>query len=185
MLDSSLCQWNLDSGFRIVIFSGIPDSLSCIPDSTWKFFLDFGFHKQNFSGLQNPDSPYMHGANWMFLFLPSKQKGLLLRTFDNKVSALARLLFVRICWLGKKQVSVVRIIKRVELREMARPFPRDKEKVSIIGHKGPALAVVRKARYSSLLFFHLYRLIQTTVFIYNSIYSLTSFKSLQTSVINR
>ena len=95
----------------------------------------------------------------MFRFLPSKQKGLLLHTFDNKVSALARLLFVRICRLGKKQVSVVRIIKRVELREMVRPFPRDKEKVSIIGHKGPALAVVRKVRYSSLLFFHLYRLI--------------------------
>ena len=61
-------------------------------------------------------------------FLPSTQKGLLLHTVDNEVSALGRLLFVRISWLGKKQVSVVRIIKRVELREMVRPFPVDKEK---------------------------------------------------------
>ena len=35
VLVSSLCQWNLDSGFRgqIPIVNGIPDSLSCIPDS--------------------------------------------------------------------------------------------------------------------------------------------------------
>ena len=33
-------------GFRIPIFSGIPDSLSCIPDSKTQ---DFAFHKPNFS----------------------------------------------------------------------------------------------------------------------------------------
>ena len=33
LVDSSLFQWNLDSGFRIPILSRIPDSLSCIPDS--------------------------------------------------------------------------------------------------------------------------------------------------------
>ena len=35
-LDSSLCQQNLDS--RIPIVSGIPDSLSCSPDSISKIF---------------------------------------------------------------------------------------------------------------------------------------------------
>ena len=39
-LDSSLCQQNLDS--RIPIVSGIPDSLSCSPDSISKIFPDSG-----------------------------------------------------------------------------------------------------------------------------------------------
>ena len=40
VLVSSLCQRNLDSEFQgqISIVSGIPDSLSCIPDSTSKNF---------------------------------------------------------------------------------------------------------------------------------------------------
>ena len=44
VLVSSLCQWNLDSGFRgrIPIVSEIPDSLSCVPDSTRKNFTDSG-----------------------------------------------------------------------------------------------------------------------------------------------
>ena len=49
VLDSSLCQWNI--GFRILIVSGIPDSLSCIPDSKAQ---KSRFHKQNF-----PDSLHM------------------------------------------------------------------------------------------------------------------------------
>ena len=118
---------SVELGFWIPIASGIPDSLSCIPDSTNKFFSDFGFHAQNFSGFQNQDFLTRGELNVSF-FLPSTQQGLLLHTVDNEVSALGRLLFVRISWLGKKQLSVVRIIKRVELKEMVRPFPVDKEK---------------------------------------------------------
>ena len=39
-------EWNLDFGS-----SGIPDSLSCVPDSKAQ---DSGFHEQNFPGFQNP-----------------------------------------------------------------------------------------------------------------------------------
>ena len=39
-------EWNLDFGSR-----GIPDSLSCIPDSKAQ---ESGFHKQNFPWFQNP-----------------------------------------------------------------------------------------------------------------------------------
>ena len=56
VLDSSLCQWN--SGVWFPIVSGIPDSLSWIPDykdqipdSTSKKIPDPGFHEQKF-----PDS---------------------------------------------------------------------------------------------------------------------------------
>ena len=40
-----LCQWNLDSGFRIPIASGIPHSLGRIPDSKSQ---DYRLHQQNF-----------------------------------------------------------------------------------------------------------------------------------------
>ena len=88
---------SVELGFWIPIASGIPDFfMSCIPDSTSKFFSDFGrFHKPNFSGFQNPDSLTSGELNVSF-FLPSTQKGLLLHTVDNEVSALGRLLFVRI-----------------------------------------------------------------------------------------
>ena len=50
-------------GFRIPISSGIPDSLSCIPDSrcqdSWfhsNTSLDFRLHKQKFARFWNPDS---------------------------------------------------------------------------------------------------------------------------------
>ena len=52
---------NVDTGFRylsvelglwIPIVGGIPDSLSCIPDSKSQ---DFGSHKQNFPGFRNPE----------------------------------------------------------------------------------------------------------------------------------
>ena len=52
---------NVDTGFRylsvelglwIPIVGGIPDSLSCIPDSKYQ---DFGSHKQNFPGFRNPE----------------------------------------------------------------------------------------------------------------------------------
>ena len=56
VLNSSLCQWNLDSGFQIV--SGIPDSLSSIPDSKVQHF---GFHKQNFPGFRSPQA---WGEKW-------------------------------------------------------------------------------------------------------------------------
>ena len=86
----------VELGFWIPIASGIPDSLSCIPDSTSKFFSDFGFHAQNFSGFHNPDSLTRGEPECFLFFLPSTQKGLLLHTVDNEVSALGRLLFVRI-----------------------------------------------------------------------------------------
>jgi len=38
---------SIDLGFRILIVSGIPDSLSCIPDSKAQ---DSGFQKQKFPG---------------------------------------------------------------------------------------------------------------------------------------
>ena len=39
-------------GFWIPIFSRVPDSLSCIPNSKAQ---DSGFHKKKFPGAQNPD----------------------------------------------------------------------------------------------------------------------------------
>lgn len=38
----------MELGFRILIVSEIPDSLSCIPDSASKSFPDYRFHKQKF-----------------------------------------------------------------------------------------------------------------------------------------
>ena len=76
---------SVELGFWIPIASGIPDFfMSCISDSTSKFFSDFGrFHKPNFSGFQNPDSLTWGELNVSF-FLPSTQKGLLLHTVDNE-----------------------------------------------------------------------------------------------------
>ena len=42
----------MELGFRISIVSGIPDSLSCIPDSKAQ---DSGFHKQRFPGLRSQE----------------------------------------------------------------------------------------------------------------------------------
>ena len=44
---------SVELGFWIPIFSGIPDSLSCIPDSKAQ---DFRFHEQKFPCLRNSDS---------------------------------------------------------------------------------------------------------------------------------
>ena len=49
VLDSSLCK----TGFWIPNLSGIPGSLSCIPDYKAK---DTGFHKPKFLRFRNPDS---------------------------------------------------------------------------------------------------------------------------------
>ena len=54
VLDSKSLSVGL--GFWIPIVSGIPDSMSCIPDSKTR---DCGFHKQNFSGSRVP----LHGVN--------------------------------------------------------------------------------------------------------------------------
>ena len=65
-------------------------------------------------------------------FLPSKRKGLLEHTVDNELSALARFSFYENLLIGRKQVSVVHIniigvhIKRFDLKEKVRAFPRDK-----------------------------------------------------------
>ena len=50
--DSSVCEWNLDSGFSSSV-AGIPDSLSCIPDFEAH---DSGFHIQKLPGFRNPHS---------------------------------------------------------------------------------------------------------------------------------
>ena len=60
-------QWIPDSRYSVPVFvsrtwipisivSGIPDSLSCIPDSKVQHF---GFHKQNFPGFRSPQAPYV------------------------------------------------------------------------------------------------------------------------------
>ena len=64
VLDSSLCQWNLDSGFQSLVGFRIPCIVfrilkPRIPDSTCKIFPDFGFRKQKFSGIRNA----LRGAN--------------------------------------------------------------------------------------------------------------------------
>ena len=51
-LDSSLCQWNFDSGSPAIV-SGIPDSMCVIPDSKAE---DSGFSKQNFPGYCLPQA---------------------------------------------------------------------------------------------------------------------------------
>ena len=65
---------SVELGFWIPIASGIPDSLSCIPDSTNKFFSDFGFHAQNFSGFQNQDFLTRGELNVSFFFDPPHRK---------------------------------------------------------------------------------------------------------------
>ena len=52
VLDSSLCQWNLDSGLAPIV-RRIPDPLSCIPDSKAQ---DSGSHKQKFPEFRKPNS---------------------------------------------------------------------------------------------------------------------------------
>ena len=54
-IQDSLGFWIPRRGFRILILSRIPDSLSCIPGSTNKTFPGTGFHKQKFHGIRNPD----------------------------------------------------------------------------------------------------------------------------------
>ena len=62
-------QWIPDSRYSVPVFvsrtwipisivSGIPDSLSCIPDSKVQHF---GFHKQNFPGFRSPQA---WGEKW-------------------------------------------------------------------------------------------------------------------------
>ena len=65
---------SVELGFWIPIASGIPDSLSCIPDSSNKFFSDFGFHAQNFSGFQNQDFLTRGELNVSFFFDPPHRK---------------------------------------------------------------------------------------------------------------
>ena len=64
------------------------------------------------------------------VFLPSKRKGFLQHTVDDELSALARFAFYENLLIGRKQVSVVHIIgvhiKRFDLKEKVRAFPRDK-----------------------------------------------------------
>ena len=62
---------SVELGFRIPIVSGIPDSLSCIPDSKAqdsgfhsKFFRDSEFHKKKFRGLRGIQIP-LHWATFL------------------------------------------------------------------------------------------------------------------------
>ena len=50
----------VEHGFWIPILSGIPDSLSCIPDSKTQ---DSGFHKENIYQIPESGFPYM---GWQF-----------------------------------------------------------------------------------------------------------------------
>ena len=73
VLDSSLCQWNLDSGFQLLVGFQIPwavfripkhriqDSFSCIPYSKAQ---KSGFHKQKFRTF-----PYMGRTLTLLLFI--------------------------------------------------------------------------------------------------------------------
>ena len=54
VLDSSLCQWNLDSGFQSLVGFQIPNS--GISDSTSKIFPNAGLHEQKCPGFRNPHS---------------------------------------------------------------------------------------------------------------------------------
>ena len=73
-LDST--QWILDSRywFLVIIISGIPDSLNCIPDSEdqvsgyhKQIFPAFQTNKQNFPRFRNPDSLKCGEANAILL----------------------------------------------------------------------------------------------------------------------
>ena len=60
-VDSSLCQWNLDSGFHSFVGFQIPWAVFWIPKSrilhsTSKIFLNCGFQKQKFPGFLNQNS---------------------------------------------------------------------------------------------------------------------------------
>ena len=59
--DSSLCQWNVGSGFQSLVGLWIPLAVFLNPkprisDSTSKIFPDSGFYKRNFPKFWNPDS---------------------------------------------------------------------------------------------------------------------------------
>ena len=49
-MDSKFQSLSVERGFWIPIVSGIPDSLSCIPDSKAQ---ESGLHKQNFPRFRN------------------------------------------------------------------------------------------------------------------------------------
>ena len=71
---TGLHSLSVELGFWIPIASGIPDSLSCIADSTSKFFSDFGFHAQNFSGFHNQDSLTRGEPEcFLFFYLPHRK----------------------------------------------------------------------------------------------------------------
>ena len=83
ILDST--QWILDSRywFLVIIISGIPDSLSCIPDSKdqvsgyhKQIFPAFQTNKQNFPRFRNPDSLTCGEANAILLNCTNNCKSL-------------------------------------------------------------------------------------------------------------
>ena len=65
--DSSLCSWNLDSGFQsLMAYCGIPDSWSYILDSKPH---DSEFHKQNIPGFQIPQAKRFRIPEWRFRYM--------------------------------------------------------------------------------------------------------------------
>ena len=83
ILDST--QWILDSRywFLVIIISGIPDSLNCIPDSEdqvsgyhKQIFPAFQTNKQNFPRFRNPDSLTCGEANAILLNCTNNCKSL-------------------------------------------------------------------------------------------------------------
>ena len=63
---------SVERRFWIPIVSGIPDFLSCIPDSKT---YDSGFHKQNVPGLRNTDSLTWGDCSVLIGCLPSNFPG--------------------------------------------------------------------------------------------------------------
>ena len=69
---------SVELGYRIPIVSGIPDSFSCIPDSTAQ---DSKFHPQKFPRFQNPDS-----LSWGAYGIEKLQRlKLLRRSFESQI----------------------------------------------------------------------------------------------------
>ena len=60
VLNSSLCWWNLDSGFQSLVGFQIPNSR--VSDSTSKIFPNAGLHEQKCPGFRNPHYARRHDS---------------------------------------------------------------------------------------------------------------------------
>ena len=60
VLNSSLCWWNLDSGFQSLVGFQIPNSR--VSDSTSKIFPNAGLHEQKYPGVRKPHYARRHDS---------------------------------------------------------------------------------------------------------------------------